>query len=130
MPAEPPSVVAAAALRTEAGAEPQTQTYEAGEVLAIARGPETGMIPAEEAYSTRVAGIHSGAGLVVAGVSTCKVTAENGAIEAGDLLVASSLRGHAMKATDRSRLPGALVGKALEPLAAGAGLIRVLVTLQ
>ena len=50
--------------------------------------------------------------------------------EAGDLLVTSSTPGHAMKGTDRSRMLGAVVGKALEPLAAGKGVIQVLVTLQ
>jgi hypothetical protein len=35
-----------------------------------------------------------------------------------------------MKGTDRSLMLGAIVGKALEPLASGSGIIRVLVTLQ
>jgi hypothetical protein len=48
----------------------------------------------------------------------------------GDLLVTSSRPGYAMKGTDRSRLVGAIVGKALEPLSSGSGIIRVLVTLQ
>ena len=49
---------------------------------------------------------------------------------AGDLLVTSSTPGHAMKGTDRGRLVGAVVGKALEPLQTGSGVIQVLVTLQ
>ncbi|MGO9273231.1 MAG: hypothetical protein ACLQOO_23845 [Terriglobia bacterium] len=60
----------------------------------------------------------------------CKVTAENGTIEEGDLLVTSSRPGYAMKGTDRQRLVGAVVGKALEPLPKGTGVIQVLVTLQ
>jgi len=35
-----------------------------------------------------------------------------------------------MKGTDRARMLGAVVGKALEPLREGTGLIQVLVTLQ
>ena len=68
--------------------------------------------------------------LAVVGIVPCKVTAENGAILGGDLLVTSSRPGYAMKGTDRSRLVGAVVGKALEPLPKGAGTIQVLVTLQ
>jgi len=64
------------------------------------------------------------------GIVPCKVSAENGAIRRGDLLVTSSLPGHAMKGTDLARTPGAVVGKALEPLARGTGKILVAVTLQ
>ncbi len=35
-----------------------------------------------------------------------------------------------MKGTDRGKMLGAVVGKALEPLPSGAGVIQVLVTLQ
>jgi hypothetical protein len=68
--------------------------------------------------------------LAVLGIVPGKVTAENGAIARGDLLVTSSRPGYAMKGTDRSRLVGAVVGKALQPLAAGTGRIEVLITLQ
>jgi hypothetical protein len=68
--------------------------------------------------------------LAVIGIVPCKVTAENGAIDRGDLLVTSSRPGYAMKGTDRSRLVGAVVGKALQPLPAGTGMIEVLITLQ
>jgi hypothetical protein len=68
--------------------------------------------------------------LAVVGIVPCKVTAENGPIVAGDLLVSSSIPGHAMKGTDRGRLVGAVVGKALEPLQKGTGVIQVLATLQ
>ena len=64
------------------------------------------------------------------GILPSKVTAENGPVRVGDLLVASSTAGHAMKGTDRSRMLGAVVGKALEPLLEGNGVINVLVTLQ
>ena len=68
--------------------------------------------------------------LAVVGIVPCKVTAENGAIRVGDLLVTSSTAGHAMKGTDRSKMLGAVVGKALEPLEKGKGVVQVLVTLQ
>lgn len=59
-----------------------------------------------------------------------KVSAENGSIKVGDLLVTSSTIGYAMKGTDRSQMLGAVIGKALGPLDAGTGVIEVLVTLQ
>jgi hypothetical protein len=68
--------------------------------------------------------------LAIVGIVPCKVTAENGAIAVGDLLVASFTPGHAMKGTDRAKMLGAIVGKALEPLGEGKGVVQVLVTLQ
>jgi hypothetical protein len=68
--------------------------------------------------------------LAVVGVVPCKVTTANGAIRAGDLLVTSSQAGYAMKGSDRNKMMGAVLGKALEPLAQGTGVIQVLVTLQ
>jgi len=70
------------------------------------------------------------------GVVPTKVTAENGPIRSGDLLVTSSLPGRAMKALPKmvdgvALYPtGAILGKALEPLRQGRGVIRVLVTLR
>jgi hypothetical protein len=68
--------------------------------------------------------------LAVVGIVPCKATAANGPIQVGDLLVASSRPGYAMRGTNRSRMLGAVVGKALEPLPKGTGVIQVLVTLQ
>ena len=68
--------------------------------------------------------------LAVVGIVPCKVTSDNGPIHAGDLLVTSSIAGYAMKGTDRGKMLGAIVGKALEPLPVGTGMIQVLVTLQ
>src|SRR5262249_27063910 len=70
------------------------------------------------------------------GIVPTKVTAENGPIHVGDLLVTSSLPGHAMKARPkvvkgvRVYPAGAILGKALEPLRQGNGVIKVLVTLR
>ena len=60
----------------------------------------------------------------------CKADADFGDIAAGDLLTTSSTRGHAMKASDRQRAFGAVIGKALGPLDVERGLIPVLVALR
>jgi hypothetical protein len=102
------------------------------------------------AYDSTVAGIISGAGNLQPGMSLgrradgtndlpialsgrvyCYVEATENAIEVGDLLTTSSIPGHAMKAADRSRAFGTIVGKAMEPLARGQrGLILVFVMNQ
>lgn len=123
--------------------------YEAGDVLAIDQTAVRRVALARQPYSTLVAGIYSTkAGilaspysmddprltkeipLAIVGIVPCKVSTENGPIKAGDLLVTSSTPGYAMKGTDRSRMLGAVVGKALEPVASGKCVIQVLVTLQ
>jgi len=74
--------------------------------------------------------------LALVGVVPVKVSAENGAIQPGDLLTTSTTPGHAMKATpvDLGGIPiyrpGTIIGKALTPLTEGTGVITVLVTLQ
>ncbi len=117
--------------------------YTAGDLLVIDANGRRRLALAQEAYSTLVAGIYStkpgllgstrtldqGAAvdevpLAVLVIVACKVTAGNGSIQVGDLLVTSSAPGRAMKGTDRSRMLGAVVGKALEPLAAGTGVIQ------
>lgn len=123
--------------------------YEPGDVLSIDTSANDRFTKSSEAYSTTVAGIYStkpgvlGSNhaldpasfkdevpLAINGIVPCKVTAENGPISPGDLLVASSTPGYAMKATDRSRMIGAVIGKALAPHASGRGTIKVLLTLQ
>lgn len=123
--------------------------YEPGDVLIIDPSARRAMQKSSGAYSTMVAGIYSTkpgllasphpadhvvlaheVPLAVIGIVPTKVSAENGAIKPGDLLVTSSLAGYAMKGTDRTRMLGAIVGKALEPLKEGTGVILVLVTLQ
>ena len=123
--------------------------YEPGDLMAIDADGDRRLVKATAAYSTGVAGIYAtkpgvlaspyAAGdprladdvpLAMVGIVPCKVTAANGAIARGDLLVASSLPGYAMKGTDRTRMLGAVVGKALQPLPSGTGVILVLVTLQ
>ena len=67
--------------------------------------------------------------LAVTGRVPCKVSAENGPIQIGDLLVASSTPGIAMKG-EPERGIGAVVGKAMEPLEDGEGTIVVQVMLR
>ena len=123
--------------------------YAAGDLLVIAPTANRHLALVREPYSSLVAGIYSTkpgmlgstrrvdetpvkdeVPLAVVGIVPCKVSAENGPIHIGDLLVTSSTPGHAMRGTDRNRMLGAVVGKALEPLPQGRGVIQVLVTLQ
>lgn len=67
--------------------------------------------------------------LAVTGRVPCKVSAENGPIEIGDLLVASSTPGIAMKGNPEESM-GAVVGKAMETLEQGEGTIVVQVMLR
>jgi len=70
--------------------------------------------------------------VALVGIVPTKVTAAGGAIRAGDLLTTSSLPGHAMKASPvivrgvRIYPTGAILGKALEPLRKGTGVIKVM----
>lgn len=66
--------------------------------------------------------------LAVVGIVPCKVSAENGSIRRGDLLVTAATPGHAMRDDDPKN--GTIVGKALGTLDSGTGMIKVLVTLQ
>jgi hypothetical protein len=123
--------------------------YSPGDLLVIDPWGERRVALSGTPYSTLVAGIYSTMPGVVAsqhrvarqvsqaevpmavvGIVPCKVSAENGPIAIGDLLVTSSKLGRAMKGTDRARMLGAVVGKALERLDHGEGVIQVLVTLQ
>jgi hypothetical protein len=118
---------------------------EPGTVLII---NENGDLCASDApYDTRVAGVVAGAGdlkpalvlqrvpsqkprspIALVGKAFCKIDATFGKVRAGDLLTTSATPGHAMKASDRSRAVGAIIGKALASLDAGIGLIPILVS--
>lgn len=104
----------------------------------------------ERAYDRTVAGVVSGAGGVKPGVRMgqrgtradgrhpvaltgrvyCLVDADRGAIEPGDLITTSDTLGHGMKVGDHARAQGAIIGKAMTPLASGRGLVLLLVNLQ
>jgi hypothetical protein len=74
--------------------------------------------------------------LAFSGIVLVKVSAENGPILPGDMLTTASLAGHAMKAIPvqiggvEFYLPGTILGKALDELQGGTGLMRVLISLQ
>jgi hypothetical protein len=67
--------------------------------------------------------------LVVEGPAQVKASALAGAIQPGDLVSSAGEMGHAARIVDAA-LPGTVLGKALEPLAAGQQLIYIFVTLQ
>jgi hypothetical protein len=120
-----------------------------GTVVVIDPQENNQVLPASQAYDTRVAGVVSAQpGIILgeAGEDKAKVAhsgrvkvkadARFGSIETGDLLVSSSTSGYAMasKPVEVNGIsihrPGTIVGKALEPLKEGQGEILVLLTLQ
>ena len=123
-----------------------TEEYEPGDVLVISTQNDRTVTKSSEPYSTLVVGVYAtkpGVLLTernlddtledtvpmgVIGVIPTKVCGENGFINRGDLLVTSSIPGYAIKGTDREKLMGAVLGKALENFDGhGTGNIKVLV---
>jgi hypothetical protein len=124
-----------------------TGVVDPGSVMVV---DEAGTLaPCRDAYDRKVAGVISGAGefkpglilgageslsnkqpIALVGRAYCKVTAREHPIAVGDLLTTSPVPGHAMKADDRARAFGAVIGKALQPLAEGVGMIAILIALQ
>ena len=121
----------------------------AGTVVVIDRLESNHVLPASQAYDTRIAGVVSsrpGILLGEAGKDKVKVAhsgrvkvkadAQYGPIQAGDLLVASATSGYVMRSTPvdvngiSMHRPGTIIGKALEPLKEGKGEILTLLTLQ
>lgn len=70
----------------------------------------------------------SKAPVALSGIVKCKVDANQGAIQVGDLLTTSSTQGYAMR-NDQAK-PGTIIGKALESLDSGIGLIEILIMHQ
>jgi hypothetical protein len=123
---------------------PAVKGLEPGDVLVI--GPDGTLLLSSAPYQASVAGVYStqpgfvggqpvtgevtgNIPLAVVGVVPVKVSAENGAISPGDLLVTSSTPGYAMKAGSNPP-QGTVIGKALGKLEAGTGMIKMLATLQ
>ena len=121
--------------------------YGPGDVLVIASDKDDDVEKASEPYSTKVVGIYAtkpgvigrrqslgdspdAVPMAMVGIVPAKVSAENGPVHKGDLLVTASIPGYAMKGTDRSRMLGAVIGKALGNLDSGTGVIEAVVTLQ
>ena len=123
------------------------EASEPGTVMVV--GDTEKLVACSRAYDTRAAGVVSGAseyrpGMILgAGESRadhrpialmgrvfCKVDADFGAIQPGDLLTTSPSPGHAMKVSDPLKAFGATIGKALRPCSSGKGLIPILVALR
>jgi len=123
-----------------------TNKVEPGTVMVLVN--EGALSESVQAYDKRVAGVISGAGsykpgivldkqssgnrqpVALMGKVFCKVDAQFGAIEVGDLLTTSPTPGHAMKTSDPLKAFGAVIGKALRPLREGQSLIPILIALQ
>ena len=122
-------------------------SVESGTVMVIS--DNGGLKMSYQSYDKRVVGVVSGAGglkpglvldrqqsenerkpIGLLGKVYCKVDASYGAVSVGDLLTTSETPGHAMKAIDHQKAFGSVIGKALQSLAGGRGLIPVLISLQ
>ena len=121
---------------------------EPGTVMAIDAASPGRVRIAEGAYSHTVAGVVSGANGLSAGVELSKddrregvalaltgrvwvkCDASSAPIRPGDLLTTAARAGYAMRADDRDRSQGAILGKAMTSLEHGTGLVLVLVSLQ
>ncbi len=131
------------------GFDSQAKDLEPGTLMVIDPAHPGELMPSTSAYDSKVAGIVSGAGGINPGIKMgqdgvmdgkhpiamtgrvyVKCTTAGGAIQPGDLLTTSDLAGMAMKASDRSRAPGAVIGKAMSALDKDTGLVLVLVNLQ
>jgi len=123
------------------------ETVQPGTVMVFGR--DGSLRESKRAYDKRVAGVISGSGdfkpglildkrqssrnrqpVALMGKVFCKVDAQFGAIEVGDLLTTSHTPGHAMKASDFRKAFGSVLGKALRPVRRGTDVIPVLITHQ
>jgi hypothetical protein len=123
--------------------------YEPGDVLTVSVNNDRCATKSSRAYSTLVIGVYAtkpGVLLTerkiddknnntipvgVIGIIPTKVTTENGPISRGDILVSSSKPGYAMKGTDKDKMFGAVIGKALEDYSNPVpGKIKVLVNVK
>jgi len=126
------------------------ENVEPGTVMEIDHDRPGHLRVSQEAYCTRVAGVVSGAGdlpagavlgnapgtenapaIALSGRVWVRCDATENAIVPGDLLTTANTPGMAMKASDRERSHGAVLGKAMTTLSRGErGLVLVLVNLQ
>jgi hypothetical protein len=97
---------------------------------------EGALCPSEKAYDKRVIILdkqessNNRMPIALMGKVFCKVDAQYGAIEVGDLLTTSPTPGHAMRVDDPFKALGTIIGKALRPLDNSQGLIPILIALQ
>jgi hypothetical protein len=115
----------------------------------VVMGDEGALVESHSAYDRKVVGVVAGAGtyrpaiimdnnttdmprvvISLIGKAYCKVDADYGAVEVGDMLTTSPTPGHAMKASDASQAFGSVVGKALRSQKEGQGIIPILMALQ
>jgi hypothetical protein len=110
---------------------PVSEFVDAGDVLVVDELVPGSLRRGTIASDPRVVGVAAGpaadgqAPVATYGIVPCRVDAAFGPVAAGDLLAVSPNPGHAMRATGTGA--GTILGKALEPLEAGARTIRVLV---
>ncbi len=128
---------------------PVSEEVKPGMVVAIDPGHPGKLCLARGVYNRRVAGVVSGANGLSVGAILGNMKGNEDAppialsgrvwvycdaaqtpIEPGDLLTTSDTAGHAMKVTDHTRAPGAVLGKAMTALKDGKGFVLVLVSLQ
>jgi len=120
-----------------------------GTVVVIDPDNSGKLMPSKQAYDKRVAGVISGAGGINPGLTLNQqdsfkggqhvalsgkvyvwATAANGQIAPGDMLTTSDVVGYAMKATDKEKSFGTIIGKAMSSLEKGEGIVLMLVNLQ
>jgi hypothetical protein len=128
---------------------PATTQMPAGTVVVLNPDGENEVMPSNRAYDTSVAGVVSEMPGLILGIEgdskaqiatygrvKVRVDAARGAIRVGDLLVTSDQAGMAMRSQpikvegQSLHRPGTIIGKALQPLAAGQGEILVLLSMQ
>jgi hypothetical protein len=123
---------------------PSADGLEPGDVLVVGengelvRSTEPGQSSVVGVYSTKPGFLGGSRGeetatgrapLAIMGIVPVKAVNGGGPIRPGDLLVTSSVAGHAMKAGEVPKI-GTVIGKALEGLDGESGMIRMLVMLQ
>jgi len=95
-------------------------------VISGAGGVKPGMVMGQKGTIA-----YGGHPIALTGRVYCFADATSAAIEPGDMLTTSATPGHAMKVLDHSKASGAVIGKAMSPLAKGEkGLVLVLISLQ
>lgn len=122
----------------------ESGTLAPGDVLVISADADRAVEKSAAPFSTSVIGVYStrpgmlagapdtdgplaGVPVAITGIVPCKVSAENGPIRRGDLLVTAATPGHAMRA-GLAPPAGTVLGKAMQPLAVGTGVVEILVS--
>ena len=136
------------------GAEyfPYSEPVDVGEVVVLDPTKPRSVKATEKAYDTTIIGAvstnpafilggaaseaeietikHHYVPVALIGTVPCRVDADIAPIHAGDLLTTSPTRGYAQKVQDSAQASGAILGKALEGLEKGKGLISILVMMS